>query len=300
MREPDIKLHSLLDAAALIPDGSRIHLGGMAVHNHPMAFVYELLRQGKRDLTIVSHVSASDVDILIGAGRVKRLEFSYVGLEEFGTAPCFRRAVESGSLELSEYSEPVAFERFACSARGMPFFMTREMVGTDLLRVNPDIKEVVDPFGSGVYHAVSAAEPDWVIIHAPAGDKFGNVLFFPHRQLPEDLDLTASRTTRNLIVTVEQIVAHERIRQLPYLNLIPRFRTTAIVEAPYGAHPFSCLHLYDQDRTHLAEYAQAGRQEDTFQRYLDKYVYGVPSHDAYLDLIGGNRLARLRQVGDSL
>jgi glutaconate CoA-transferase subunit A len=231
---------------------------------------------------------------------VKRLEFSYVGLEEFGTAPCFRRAVQSGEIELSEYSEPVAFERFACSARGMPFFTTREMVGTDLPRVNADIKEIVDPFGSGVYHAVSAAEPEWVILHAPAGDKYGNVLFFPHRQLPEDLDLTASRTTRNLIVTVEQIVAHERVRQLPYLNLIPRFRTTAIVEAPYGAHPFSCLHVYDQDREHLAAYAQAGRETDTFRRYLDEYVYGMVSHDAYLDHVGAARLAKLRQVGGLL
>ena len=300
MNEPVIKLRSLTEAASLIKDGSRIHLGGMAVHNHPMAFVYELLRQGTKDLTVVSHVSASDVDILIGAGRVKRLEFSYVGLEEFGTAPCFRRAVQSGELELSEYSEPVAFERFACSARGMPFFTTREMVGTDLPKVNPDIKEIVDPFGSGVYHAVSAAEPEWVILHAPAGDKHGNVLFFPHRQLPEDLDLTASRTTRNLIVTVEQIVAHERVKQLPYLNLIPRFRTAAIVEAPYGAHPFSCLHVYDQDREHLAAYARAGREAESFHRYLDEYVYGVASHDAYLDLIGAARLARLRQVGGAL
>lgn len=300
MREPTVKLRTMPEAAALIPCGSRIHLGGMAVHNHPMAFVHELLRQGTRELTVVSHVSAGDVDMLIGAGRVKRLEFSYVGLEEFGTAPCFRRAVQAGSLELSEYSEPVAFERFACSARGMPFFTTREMVGTDLPAVNPDIKEIIDPFGSGAYHAVSAAEPEWVIIHAPAGDKYGNVLFFPHRQLPEDLDLTASRTTRNLIVTVEQIVSHERIRQLPYLNLIPRFRTTAIVEAPYGAHPCSCLHLYDQDRAHLAEYARAGRHEDTFLQYLDRYVYGVSSHDAYLDLIGASRLAQLRRIGGSL
>jgi glutaconate CoA-transferase, subunit A len=300
MKEPDIKLCSLAKAAALVANGSRIHLGGMAVHNHPMAFVYELLRRGTTGLTVVSHVSASDVDILIGAGRVRRLEFSYVGLEEFGTAPCFRRAVQNGRIELSEYSEPVAFERFACSARGMPYFTTREMVGTDLPRVNPDIKEVTDPFGSGVYHAVSAAEPEWVVLHVPLGDKYGNVLFFPHRQLPEDLDLIASRATRNLIVTVEQIVAHERIRQLPYLNLIPRFRTTAIVEVPYGAHPFSCLHVYDQDRAHLAEYAEAGRDDRLFRSYLDRYVFGVSTHDDYLDLIGAARLARLRQIGGAL
>ncbi|MFC2008489.1 CoA transferase subunit A [Chloroflexota bacterium] len=298
--EPDIKLRSLSEAAALINDGSRIHFGGMAVHNHPMAFVRELLRHQTGNLSVVSHVSANDVDMLIGAGRVRRLEFSYVGLEEFGTAPCFRRAVQSGRLELSEYSEPVAFERFACSARGMPFFTNREMVGTDLPKANPDILEVSDPFGSGTYHAIAAAEPDWVVIHAPIADKYGNVLFFPHRQLPEDLDLTASRTTKNLIVTVEQIVPHERIRQLPYLNLIPRFRTTAVVEVPYGAHPCSCLHVYDQDREHLEHYAKEGRDKESFERYLETFVYGVKEHGDYLDLIGAARLARLRQVGGAL
>ena len=298
--EPDVKLQSLPEAAALIKDGSRIHFGGMAVHNHPVAFIHELLRQGTGNLTVVSHVSANDVDMLIGAGRVRRLEFSYVGLEEFGTAPCFRRAVESGQLELSEYSEPVAFERFACSARGMPFFTTREMVGTDLPKVNHDILEVSDPFGSGTYHAIAAAEPDWVVIHAPMADKYGNVLFFPHRQLPEDLDLIASRSSKNLIVTVEQIVPHDRIRQLPYLNLIPRFRPTAVVEVPYGAHPCSCLHVYNQDREHLEYYSKVGRGQQSFEEYLNTYVYGVKEHADYLDLIGGARLALLRQVGGTL
>lgn len=295
--EPVVKLRSLSEAASLIGSGSRIHIGGMAVHNHPMAFVSELIRQGTTDLTIVSHVSAGDVDMLIGAGRVKRLEFSYVGLEEFGTAPCFRRAIQHGQIELAEYSEPVAFERFACSARGMPFFTTREMIGTDLQRVNTDIKQIRDPFGSGTYHAISAAEPEWVIIHAPAGDKYGNVLFFPNRQLPEDLDITATRSSSNVIVTVEQIVAHERVRQLPYLNLVPRFRTTAIVEVPYGAHPYSCLHIYDQDREHLAHYAAVARTVEGFSNYLSRYIYSVETHDQYLERIGAARLAKLRHVG---
>jgi len=139
-----------------------------------------------------------------------------------------------------------------------------------------------------------------VVIHAPLADKYGNILFFPHRQLPEDLDLTASRTTRNLIVTVEQIVPHDRIRQLPYLNLIPRFRTTVVVEVPYGAHPCSCLHVYDQDREHLEYYSKVGRNHQSFEKYMESYVYGVKEHGDYLDLIGGARLARLRQVGGAL
>ena len=119
-------------------------------------------------------------------------------------------------------------------------------------------------------------------------------------EISDYLDLIASRTTHNLIVTVEQIVPHERVKQVPYLNLIPRFRTTAIVEAPYGAHPFSCLHVYDQDREHLAHYAQVGRDPETFENYLRTYAYGVASHEEYINLIGAARLASLRQVGGYL
>ncbi len=300
MPELKEKLCSLEEAASLIKDGTRVTFGGMSMHNHPMAFIYELIRKGIKDLTIVGHVSADDVDILVGAGCVKRIEISYVGLEEFGLAPNFRRAVENGEIELVEYSEPVCFERFQCSARGQSFFPTHEMLGTDLPKYNPDIKEMVSPFDGRTCHVVPAAEPEWVVIHAPMGDRYGNVLFFQNRQLPENLDLIASRTTRNLIVTVEEVVDRNRVMRLSQLNLIPRFRTTAIVEAPYGAHPSSCLQVYDNDRDHLKMYAQAARDPDEFKRFLDRYIYGVESHMDYLELIGVERLMKLRHVGGNL
>ncbi len=223
-----------------------------------------------------------------------------MGLEEFGLAPNFRRAVEQGEIELAEYSEPVAFERFQCSARGQSFFPTHEMLGTDLPKYNPDIKEMVSPFDGRKCHIVPAAEPEWVIIHAPMGDKYGNVLFFPNRQLPEDLDIMASRATRNCIVTVEQIIDRSKVIRLSHLNMIPRFRTAAIVEAPYGAHPSSLLQVYDNDRDHLKMYAQAARDPAEFKKYLDKYVYGVKSHIDYLQLIGVETLMKLRHVGGNL
>jgi glutaconate CoA-transferase subunit A len=110
----------------------------------------------------------------------------------------------------------------------------------------------------------------------------------------------ASRATDNLIVTVEQIVDIERVMRLRHLNMIPRFRTTAIVEAPYGAHPSSCMPLYDQDREHLRMYSQKARDPVAFRKYLDRYVYGVTSHMEYLKLIGVEKLLRLRRVGGNL
>jgi glutaconate CoA-transferase subunit A len=300
MPELQEKLCSLTEAASLINDGTRITFGGMSVHNHPMAFIYELIRKGVRDLEVVGHVSADDVDILVGAGCVRRIEISYVGLEEFGLAPNFRRAVERGDIELAEYSEPVSFERFRCSARGQSFFPTHEMLGTDLPKYNPDIKEMVSPFDGRICHIVPAADPEWVVLHAPMGDKYGNVLFFQNRQLPEDLDLMASRASRNVIVTVEEIIDRNKVIRLSHLNLIPRFRTTAIVEVPYGAHPSSCLQVYDNDREHLKMYAQMARTRGDFNKYLDKYIYGVKSHMDYLELIGIETLMKLRHVGGCL
>jgi len=294
------KLCSLSEAASLIKDGMRITIGGMSVHNHPMAFIYELIRKGVKDLTLVGHVSANDVDILVGAGCVKRIEISYVGLEEFGIAPNFRRAVESGEVELVEYSEPVCFERFRCSARGQSFFPTHEMLGTDLPKYNPDIKDMVSPFDGRPCHVVPAADPEWVIIHAPMGDKYGNILYFEKRQLPVDLDLVSSRAADNIIVTVEEIVDRTIVQQVPHLNLIPRPRTTAVVEVPFGAHPSSCMPLYDQDREHLEMYSQMARNPNEFKKYLDRYVYGVKSHMDYLKLIGVETLLGLRHVGGGL
>jgi len=300
MPELKEKLCSLTEAAGLIKDGSRIHLGGFSVHHHPMAFIYELIRRGIKDLTLVQHVSSNDVDILVGAGCVKRIEVAYVGLEEFGLAPNFRRAVENGEIELEEYSEPVSFERFACSSRGQNFFTTQEMLGTDIPKYNPKIKEFTSPYNGQKYHLVPAADPDWVVIHAPLADKYGNVLFFPNRQLPQNLDLTASQSSDNVIVTVERIVPRELIMGLASHNVLPRFRTKAIVEVPYGAHPDSCIQVYDQDREHLGLYARMARDPKEFRKYLDRYVYGCKTQMDYLKLIGVEAIIKLRFVGGNL
>ena len=300
MPELKSKLCSLSEAASLIKDGTRVHFGGMSVHNHPMGFIYELIRKDVKDLTFVGHVHASDVDILVGAGCVKKIEISYVGLEEFGLAPNFRRAVENGEIELVEYSEPVAFERFECNVRGQSFFPTHEMLGTDIPKYNPDIKEMVSPYDGRKCHIVPAANPEWVVIHAPMGDEYGNVLYFQNHQMPDSLDITASRSCDNLIVTVEQVIPRDRVMALSRLNLVPRFRTTAIVEVPYGAHPSSLISVYNQDREHMGMYAQMAREPDEFKKYLDKYVYGCKSHMDYLKLIGIENLIKLREIGGNL
>ena len=300
MPELKQKLCTMQEAASLIKDGSRITLGGFSNHQHPMGIIYELIRQGVKDLTIVGHCGGVNVDVMVGAGCVKNIEIAYVGLEEFGVAPCFRRAVENGELDLREYSEPVSFDRFIMAGKDIPFFPSREMIGTDLAKVNPDIKEIQNPYDGVTYQLIPSAKIDWAILHAPMADAYGNVLYFPNFQLPATLDIQTSRVTRNIIVTVEEIVNDNLVHHFPELNWIPKFRTTAIVWLPYGAHPSSCLQVYDPDREYFKYYAGIARKPDTFRQYLDKYVFGVKSHWEYLDLIGIEKLMKLRCVGGNL
>lgn len=280
------KLVQLDEAMRLVEDGMRVALGGTAVHQHPMAAVRELIRQGRRGLEIVGCLNGIEADLLIGAACVDRIETSYVGLEEFGLAPNFRREVEHGRLRVTEFSELLQFDRFRASADGFTFALSSALAGTDLLKVNPEVRELVCPFTGQRYHAVPPASPDVVVVHAEMGDEHGNVLVSERRLLPDELDLLMTRSCDTVIVTVERIVSHQAVRAAAYLNQIPAFRTTCIVEVPYGAHPCSMRGLYAVDRGHIEEYRSASNSPSSFDEYLQRYVTGPRDHAEYLERAG--------------
>jgi glutaconate CoA-transferase subunit A len=289
MPELKEKLMSLRDAAGLVRSGSTIAFGGMAIRDHPMGFIYELIRQGIGDLTILGWANGNDVDVLVGAGLVKRVDTSYVGLEAFGLAPNFRRAVERGEIEVKEYTEVTGVDRFRAGSMAIPFFPVMELFGSDIVKYNPDIREAICPITGERYHAIPAARPDIGVVHAPLADAHGNVLYGPTRVLYTDTDIRIAMAAKRTIVTVEQIVDHERVMRNANLNLIPRYRVEAVVEVPFGAHPCACNCLYDFDREHLREYAQAAKTPETFRTYLEKYIYGSKDHIDYLNRVGGTR-----------
>ena len=286
---------SLRDAAGLVRSGSTIAFGGMAIRDHPMGFIYELVRQRVGDLTILGWANGNDVDVLVGAGLVKRVETSYVGLEAFGLAPNFRRGVERGEIEVKEYTEVTGVDRFRAGSMAIPFFPVMELFGSDIVAYNPDIKEASCPITGERYHAVPAARPDVGVVHAPLADVYGNVLYGPTRVLITDTDIRIAMAAKKTIVTVEQIVDHERVQRNASLNLIPRYHVEAVVELPFGAHPCAYDCLYDFDREHFREYVQAAKAPETFKAYLEKYVHGAEDHMDYLNRVGGvRRLLPLR------
>jgi glutaconate CoA-transferase, subunit A len=293
---PRSKLASLPEAAARIPDGVRVALGGFAVYQHPMALVRELARQGRRDLTVVGTVNGNEVDLLAGAGCLRRVETSYVGLEKYGLAPNYRRRVEQGELEVIDYPEVLSFDRFRASQDGLTFWPCAYLGGTDILTHNPAIKAFDCPLTGRRLHAVPPADPDVVVIHAVAADERGNVVIPPRRLLPQGLDVTMARACDTVIVTAEQIVSRQYIRRHARQVEIPSYRTTLVVEAPWGAHPCPVLGRYVIDDLHFREYIAAAATPEGFAKYLDTYVAGPRDHDAYLTLIGPERLARLMEI----
>lgn len=293
------KVGTLSEAASMVADGSRIAVGGFAIYQHPMALLRELVRQKKRRLTIVGTVSGNDIDLLVGAGCLEAVETSYVGLEKFGLAPNFRRAVEQGELKVVDYPEVLSFDRFRASQEAMTFWPCDYLGGTDVLAKNPSIKEFACPITGRRLYAIPPADPDIVLLHAIAADEDGNVLFPRRHLLPQGLDLNMARGCDTVIVTVEKIVSKSYIKRHAELNLLPAYKTTMVVEAPFGAHPCPVLGRYNVDATHFEAYAEAGRSPETFSAYLDEFVYGPAGHEEYLTKIGAHRLASLLET-DSL
>jgi glutaconate CoA-transferase subunit A len=290
------KLTSLQEAAAIVKDGQRLTLGGFAIYQRPMAFARELVRQGRRDLTIVGVVNAIEADLLIGAGCVSRIETSYVGLEKFGLARNFRRAAEAGTIDTVDYPELIAWDRFRASQEGLPFWPCTFLGGSGIVEYNKDIVPFDCPVTGAKLWAVPPAAPDVVVVHAVMGDEYGNVAFHNRKMLPQSVDITHTRSCDTIIVTVEKIVSGKEMMRRPDLVEIPALRTTHIVEAPFGAHPTSLLGIYDCDDDAFLDYAAASATPETFESYLKRTVHTPGDHAGYLAELGVERLLALRNV----
>ena len=291
------KLMTLEEAAALIPSGASIALGGAGHRRSPMAFVFQLIRNRLQDLHIIALASGVAADALIAAGCVSRIEAMYVGLEMHGLAPNFRRAVEQGELMMQDWTESTIINRFRAAAYGMPFMPTRALLGTDHATYldNESIKEIADPFTGKRIHAIRAAKTDFTVVHGYYGDKYGNVQR-PVRRDTDDVDREIAQAATKLIVTVERIVPHEQVISNSTLTYILGRGVTAIVETPFGAHPGNCDTIYNDDEDALDHYAASAKDPDRMQAWLDEYVYGAQDHLEYLDKMGGfRRLSQLRE-----
>lgn len=295
MAERTSKLCTLSELVSRIPDGSRVAFGGFAVYQKPMSAVRELIRQGKKHLTIVGTVHSLDVDMLVGAGCVDRVETSYVGLERYGLAPNFRRAVQEGRIELVSYPEMLAWDRFRADREGWPFWPCYSLGGNDAILGNPDIKEYTCPVTGRRAWALPAAKPDVVVIHGYQGDKYGNVRLQGHSMLPQAMDVEMARSCSTVLVTLEELIDNAEIRKTPELTQIPAMRVSGVTPVVHGSHPLSTLLKCREDEAHMRLYAEAAKTPEGFREYLDRYVYSTADEQQYRQVIGEEQLAGLEE-----
>lgn len=277
-----------------VEDGRYLVSGGFGHVRVSMAIIYEIIRQQKRNLTVAGKTSVHDLDCLIAAGCVSKVEVAYsFGHELRGLSPASRRAVETGKVKaVTEWSNAGLQWRFKAAASGVPFVPAYVMLGTDTFRYS-SAKIVKDPFTGRAICLIPACFPDIALIHVHRCDKYGNAQI--DGILAEDFEL--ARAAKRLIISTEEIIPNEKIREEPWRTAIPYFYVDAVVEVPYGCHPCNMPTKYYFDEEHIAEYLEFTRTEEGTKEYFEKYVYVVENFDEYIELIGGvKKLEYLRKL----
>jgi glutaconate CoA-transferase subunit A len=304
----DGKLMSAGEAVArFVRDGCQIAVGGFTINRNPMALTYEIARRRVKDLHLVAHSNGQALDVLVGAGCVRRIEIAYGGNGRFApTCVRFRKAVERGEVLVEDYTNNQMSLRFLAGALNVPFIPSKSGLATDVVGKQgfpPELRGeggvarekvivIDDPFGHEDDEVVllPALTPDVSVIHAQQVSTDGTVrikgLTFA--------DLEQCKAASAVIVTCEEIVPESYLRLDPDQNALPPFLVDAVVPVPYGAHPTACRYFYDYDPAHLNHFKAVARDDDTWAAWLQEWVHGVETWDAYLDKVGGAQLARIR------
>ncbi|TWT11457.1 CoA transferase subunit A [Reyranella sp. CPCC 100927] len=287
------KITSLDTALEAVKDGMTIGIGGWIFHGQPMALVRGLIRKGVRDLHLVPAPGSVAPDMLIGAGCAKRTACVFISFEHLGLAPNFRRAAQSGTIEVLEMDGPGIAGGLRAGACDLPYTLIPDL-GTDLPKVNPGCyrKARIQEGGRPLLE-VPAIKPGVVLLHGQQADEEGNVQYFG----PSFFDPLLAQAGKHVICTVDRIVPTSTVRQDARLTKIPSALVDAVVVAPYGAHPGASPGLYGQDEAHLKAYVAASRNDTAFDAYLSDFVRGANSEDAYHSRIGAATLAALSAGG---
>lgn len=261
------KLLNLTEAAQMVTPGSTLALGGLTLYRRPMAFTKALisrfLETGQPDnLTLLAFTASIESDLLVGSGMVSRVRSCYFGLEIFGLAPMFTYYANRGRIEIIEETEASLAFGLRAKMAGVGFMPGRGWLGTDLPRLRPDVKTIVDPYNGEELIAFPAIHPDFAVIHALAADDIGNVIIGDNKGVDLELALTAHTT----IITVEEIVP-----ALDKADIVAPL-VDAIILAPNGAKPTSCHPLYPLDGEAILAYIEQVTDPETFNAFLTQWI----------------------------
>ncbi|MBN2514925.1 MAG: acyl CoA--acetate/3-ketoacid CoA transferase subunit alpha [Deltaproteobacteria bacterium] len=302
---------TLQEAAGLINDGDFLSFSGFTIWRRPMALIYELVRQQKKDLHLFEVNGGTHTEVLAGAGAIKIWESCWVGHELYGKlGEGIARGQVEGSIIVEDYSHAQVVARQLAGAYGLPFFPTALSMGTDILNPkydmlskaglrdgsNPKIPVkkydvIKEPFfGNGEILMMPAVNPDWALIYASQVGDEGTVRVFSQTYVDAEVVKAADK----VIVIAEEMVPDNYLRQEPEKNLAAGYAIDYVVECPWGAHPTGSQFFYDVDADFIRQFYQVSKSKKAFDEWADEWIFGVSGHEEYLDKLGINRLQNLR------
>lgn len=263
---------------SFVPDGATVALGVALEPLIPFAAGHEIIRQRRDDLNLVGPISDSLFDQLIGAGCVRRVTAAWVGNVSEGLGHCYRRACEQAiprTLEVRDHSNFSISLALWAAAWSVPYLPTRTLLGSDILRTNPDLSVV------GEIAHVDAVRPDAAIVHVQRADEEGRAHAWGPLGITEEAGLAADR----VIVSCEELVDAEVTLSDPNRILFPETKVVAVVHEPGGAHPSPVQGYFKRDHAFYRDYAEHSRSREGFEAWLHEWVLDVPDRATYLQRI---------------
>jgi len=273
-----------------IPDGCYLGIGGFGANRIPTAVLHEIIRQRRKNLGFLGHTATHDFQLLCAGKCINRVDASYiVGLEARGLSPNARRAIESGEVQVTEWTNYALSVRLKAAAEGVSFGIFRCMLGTDTFKMSA-AKVIECPFTGKKYVALPAIWPDVVAVHVHESDIYGN----SHIRGISVADYELVRAAKHVIVTTERLVGNHEVRLNPTRTAIPFYLVDAVIEVPYGSYPGNMAYEYFSDEDHLNQWLKVEKDPEAFAKFLDKYIYNVSTFEEYLELCGG--FAKMKEL----
>jgi len=271
-----------------VRDGDVLYAAGFT-HLIPFAAGHEIMRQGRKNLTLARATPDLIYDQMVAAGCARKVIFSYMGNPGVGSLRIVRAAIEQGKLEWEEYSHFGMIARLQAGASGLPFLPMKQTGATDLEQANPNIKRIPDPYGGKDVIVVPALNPDVAIVHVQRADKNGNAQLWGI--IGEQKE--AAFAARKVILTAEEIVDESVIRSDPNRTMIPGIVVSAVCHVPYACHPSYAQGYYDRDNEFYLAWDKVSESHEVTKDYLDKWVYGVKDRAEYWEKLGAETHKRL-------
>ncbi len=275
-----------------IEDGDSIVMGAALEAAIPFAVGHEIIRQGKKDLTLIGPISDMLFDQMIGSGCAKKVIAAWVGNVIMGVGYNLRRAIEEGiprKIGIEDYTNFAISLALQAGALGIPFIPTKSLLGTGMMSEGMLFRVMDCPYTNEKLSLVPALKPDVAIVQAQRSDEEGNTHFWGGSGVTKEAALAA----RKVLVVVEEVVSRKVIRRDPNRTLLPGFLVSAVVPEPWGSHPSPMQGYYNRDHEKYMTYYQESKDREGYLKWLEKWVSGVGDRGEYLNLLGEEKIKSL-------